>query len=597
MEDKAKQNVKPAKVKPAKIKPVKKQEHEGKNKLVLFLSFLFLGALFVSFIVPVYYVPLFNNISSRYGLSIDIARKLTLLDLALSSVGIETPNMAVAFKQNEVEYEPDVFLISRFNMDGASHLINAKETYYHEYERTHKRPAEVAGVYRDGTAVDVPEIDGDLRGVRALPEENYFDGDDVEFTDFSYKKSTVTTSSKDEVMGSKRRQVRGSFDRQEQGTQNGQGKGSKPAPLPDFASSIYDQAGKGETQTLENSRMVKPVVSGDSFSVIRSESVVAKLVGDTSFTDMFSPLKNFGGYNGILGYYIKDTLPSKTNLFNFFGNSGQDVFNSYFYSHAAVDRKYIESSKHLAEIAFNGDEPQDEILIARGQKQDKIPTVKELDMSPLDLILTVKHNMKECREAGERYRLEVAPLQTAYENAKTNIIRISENRNNFAWRGAPGSCDGDNERCRPTKLLRRSWNDNVRNAKEKCIAIRQKNKAYANSCKMEYTWDTENNDSCEAIAALELDGGEPWVEFQDIIERKYCRVHVKWLHLNVSKKFNTGCGSEAGISLWNLSHPDAAERQIQYSARRDCVTKINNLFDAIDANMQLDTKPGFVFVD
>ena len=176
-----------------------------------------------------------------------------MLDLALSSFGIETKNMAEAFKKQEVVYEPDVFLSSRFE-SGTNRLINARETYYHEYEKTRRRPAEIAGIYQNGNQANTPQIDGDLKGVRALPKDNYFDDDG--FTDFSYKRATARSANRAEDLGAKR-QVRGSFDRQGQSAQDRQGASSKKhEPLPDFASSIYDEENKEKPLTLANSRMV-----------------------------------------------------------------------------------------------------------------------------------------------------------------------------------------------------------------------------------------------------------------------------------------------------------------------------------------------------
>ena len=606
-------NIKPevVNIKPAvNIRPAAKQEQTSQNKFFLVLSFIFLAALLISFMVPVYYVPLFKNISERYGLSSDIARKLTMFDLALNTFGIETPNMAAAFKKQDIEYEPDVFYTSRFESDGSRRLINAKETYYHEYERTKKRPPEIAGIYQDKTAVKTPEIDGDLKGVRALPKGN-FDKDDG-FTDFSYKKATATTESKDEIMGSKRRQVRGSFDRQGQGANAAQGQANnakKHEPLPDFAASIYDQKGIGETQTLNNSRMVKPIVSGQDFVVVKPESVIAKLVGDSSFTDTFSALRNFGGYDGALGFYVKDTLP-KAGLFDFLGLSGKDVFTSYFYSHAAVGRKYMESSKHLSEIAFHGDEPQDEILVARGQKQDKVPNMDPAEMSPLTLILTVKRNMKQCEDARSTYEQKIRRLRPEYEEAKNKIIDISEGRvtvgsyPNYAWRGAPGSCQCDGNRCQPTMQLRDLWNKNVRTAREKCIAIRNAGIDYANACQMEYTLKDDNKDTCEAINALELDGHEPWFEISDLLPgNRICRVHVKWKNIGTARSFQK-CGSEEGIDncefrilsseLSNTTPPSCSSDR-QQESRNDCVEQIGNLFSEIDNNVKLEGKPGYMF--
>lgn len=577
MNDKAKPIKKPV------SKQMQEQEQKRQNKFFLVMSFVFLFALLVSLIVPVYYVPLFSNISARYGLSSDITRKLTLLDLALSSLGIETPNMAAAFKQKKVEYEPDIFLTSRFfNDDGNNRLINVKETYYHEYERTRKRPAEIAGIYRDGKEVDTLQIDGELKGVRVLPEGNSFvDFEDDGFTDFTYKSATATTASKDDVMGSKRRQVRGSFDMQSQPEQGQAATPNKPEPLPDFASSVYNRDENSETQTLENSRMIKPVVSGPEFIVTKPEGAIAQLVGDSSFTDTFASLTNFGGYEGALGYYVKDDLPQKPP-FSLFGNIGQDLFTSYFYSHAAVGRKYVESSKHLSEIAFHGDEPQDEILIAKGQKQDKVPVTTELeDLSvPLDFVLTARKNIKECREAGERYQQEIASLKSDYENFKTQLKNISSNSNNMAKKGAPGCCQGwaDIIGVR-TETLRNQWNQLLTKLKARCKAIENKDRAYAESCKMDYTRDP-NKDDCDSIDALSLNKG-PYIE-----NWYRCEKVIKWSNLGASKTFQ-GCGGYT-----NFPNDDN-----EIAARQDCVNKEEALFAAIDTNVQLEPKPGFMFVD
>ncbi len=587
MKDKLKPNIQPS----GNITPAAKQEQKGQNKIFLGLSLLLLLVLLISMMIPVYYVPLFNNISAKYGLSVDVSRKLNLLDLALSSFGIETPNVAAAFKKYKFEYEPDVFYSSRFNVNSKSRLINAKETYYHEYERTHKRPPEIAGIYQNGKEANTPVIDGDLKGVRALPKDSSADFGDNSFTGFSYKNGAVSPSIRDEIMGSTRRKVRGSFDKS---GQDGDDKKSKREPLPDFASSIYSQDAKeGETQTLENSRMVKPLVQKEEFVVINPDNVISKLIGDKSFTDTFAAMTNFGGYGGALGYYVKDNLP-QFNMLDFFKSSGKQVFTSYLYSHAAVGREYVESAKYLAEKAFHGDEPINEILIAKGQKKDKVPTMDPADMSPIELVLTVRRNMRECNEAGERYVQEVAPLRTAYENAKAKLRKIShgdsvDGLENVAVAGVPGSCEeytwtpfGQTAAGRRTFRLRNKWNNLVDEAKKKCVAIRNKERTYAEACKMNYSNDP-NKDTCEAIEDLRVKGGTDWWEFFQGI----CRANViwQWPNFHHAKTFH-GCG---GLEMW--------DSQGEIAASNDCETKQNHLFNEIDANVQLQAKDGFVFVD
>ena len=585
------------------IKPVSKQlqeqEEKRQNRFFLVMSFLFLLALIVSFMVPVYYVPLLNNISSKYGLSADITRKLTLLDLALSSLGIETPNMAAVFKKQNTEYEPDIFYASRFSDLGTKNrLINVKETYYHEYERTRKRPAELAGIYQDKTAVSTPEISGNLKGVRALPDDGYLDADgfgdsvnsnkDDGFTDFSYKKATATSANQDEIMGSKRRQVRGSFDRQGQGVEGegdaqGEGKSSnKRESLPGFASSIYQQDEATETQTLENSRMVKPVVSGEQFSVTKPDGVISKLIGDSSFTDTFASLSNFGGYDGVLGYYVKDDMPKK-GFIDFFGNTGKDVFSSYFYSHVAVGRKYLESSKHLSEIAFHGDEPQDEVLIAKGQKQDKVPSSVDMaEMSPISLILTVKRNIKECNDGRQQYEETVRVLKTEYDNLKNQLKDISlGNPNNPAENGAPGSCNDTVTVLwftipvgSATAVLRNQWNGLLPQLKAKCLEIQNAQIAYAEACKMDYSRD-DTKDNCDSIDAFEVKGGQDAYQLNCPTNPGWtvCNHCIIWENVYRSKTFR-GCTS-----------------------RDDCAQKQDDLFEEIDKNIQLEPKDGFMFVN
>ena len=560
--------------KPVNIKPVQKQDEKGQKKLILFFSFLFLLALFVSFLVPVYYVPLFKNISSRYGLSSDIARQLTLLDLALSSLGIETPKMASAFQKYEIEYEPDIFYTSRFDAEGKNRLINARETYYHEYERTRKRPAEIAGIYKDDTAVSVPEIDGNVSGVRALPKSDFLDLDD----DFDTKASS-TTANKDGRLDSRRRQVRSSFDRkimwQDQAT-GGQGANTnKPEPLPDFASSIYVRNTQNEIQTLENSRMVKPVNKDVPFTVVKPQGTIAKLVGNIGLTEAFSASTSFGTYDGALGYYIKDDLPKFTNLYNFLGNSGKDMFSSYFYSNSAVNRQFDESSKHLSEIAFHADERQNEILIAKEQKKRKAVQVSPTG-SPLVLMLTVKKNLRACDAARESYQLAVRPLLQQYHEAKKELRKISTDNTNVAKKGAPGDCRGpmqgleflaETQIFYKTYWLREgaegNWNGWVDKLKDLCYEIDQEAEKYTNACRMVYKRDN-SKDTCESILALKLKGDEN--NLPD------CHLHV----------------------VWEYPKPEKSPTFDGCDSREDCAQKQDALFAEIDNNIEVLTKPGYV---
>ena len=192
------------------IKPVKTKQ-QSQKKLYLGLVLLLILAMFITIAVPVSYVPLLSNIASKFGLSISVARKLTLLDLALSSVGVETKNMQEAFKKQEIVNEPQMFLSSIFEPQ-TERLLNAREIYYNEYEKTRRRPSEIAGIYQDGKEADAPEISGELKGIRALPSDDYLSSSQG-FEDGSYG-ADAGKSAVNKGRGT-RRQARSSYDRQD----------------------------------------------------------------------------------------------------------------------------------------------------------------------------------------------------------------------------------------------------------------------------------------------------------------------------------------------------------------------------------------------
>ena len=227
----------------------------------------------------------------------------------------------------------------------------------------------------------------------------------------------------------------------------------------------------------------------------------------------------------------------------------------------------------MAEIAFHGDEPQDEILVARGQKQDKVPHMDEADMSPITFLIKVKQNMRQCEEARQHYEAQVRAIKQQYETHKNRLIAISEGEDfstfegltNVAVKGVPGSCVHSSEEWKDhTYKLRTRWNTIIDKIKEQCNRLDTEGQIYAESCQMEYKRD-QALDDCDSLEALRLDGGTPWLSLPP------CRRVVKWHNLNASPTFN-GCTS-----------------------REDCVTKEKALFKKIDENVQLDAKPGYMF--
>ena len=552
------------KIKP-NIRPVMGRQQKSQKRFFLVMSLLFLAALLISMLSPVYYVPLFKNIAIKYGLSVDIAKQLTLFDLALSSLGVETENMARAFQKYKVEYEPDIFLSSRASTEGS--LIDFDKIYqgpeYADDIQSKKQNA-AGGIVEAGRTATA----------RAINRSNLKDNDRI--SDLNSGKYTEYIDVDDELTGSKRRQVRGSFDIQDEGPIDVEALAVSRAYPDDNRPSYSEEVAR---KTEEEFPTVKPVIIGETPNFAKPERRIAELVGDSSFTDTFSSLRNFGGHEGILGYYIKDDMPVP-GFFHLFGTAGEDAFLAYFYSHAAARRKYIESAKHFSEVAFQGDEPKDEILIARGQKEENIPPVDIDEVSPLALILVLRHNMRECNAAHKVYENDMKRLRRDYNNYKTQLKNISRDENNVAISGAPGSCNEFTHfpppsgplvpLGRPAKELRDTWNGLVGNLKTKCEAILNAGRTYAAACKMTYE-PNPAEDSCDAIDALEVSGGTDWFDLMGGEEFGICRGYIIWTHPNKSKTFH-GCNS-----------------------REECAQAQDDLFEAIANNVVIDSEPGFIF--
>lgn len=580
-----------------------KQEQQKQKRISLVLAFLLVFIVFAAIAVPVSYIPFLNNIAHKFGLPTAITRQLTLLDLALSSLGVETAAMKAAFAQKEIVEEPaDPIFYSRFEA-GGSRLINAREAYYHEFERTRRRPDEISGIYKDGKTVDTPDLaQGQVGGVRSLPEEDYL-SDDISGTNqgSSFKEGANTGSSfgvksagesytVDTAAGGAQadaRKARQSIDKEED-------KDTKSS-MPGFVSSVYANNGaskggnQGQTSTqtvdINNSRMIKPVLKGSTFGVSRKETPLETFVGNSDFAKNLSNLRSFGGHD-VLGFYIADDAPKNTGrgTFQKFGTSGEDAINSYFYSHVAVGRKYRTSAKYLAELAFSGEKANnEEILVARGQKEDRAPSAAE-GMSPVTMMKSAEQKMKECNKARQEYEESTKELREDFTSFRKQLISLSQETH----KGAPGACrkhyiqinwfdgtpfiqmfDWGNNLAQQ----RMNWNSYIDTLKDKCEKLDQKAVLYAQGCNMEFSRDP-NKDNCASLLALKVN--PPTKDQGDLpcppMNRPCnCESHIIWANLAQSPTFN-GCNN-----------------------KEECLNAINDLFNAISENENLTPNSDFAF--
>lgn len=467
-----KQAQKTAKKANMQARPNQRAERQKKTYLILGLVLVLL--VFSAVVVPVSYIPLLNNIAHKFGLSTEITRQLTLVDLALDSLGVETARAKEAFKQNEVNDAPSPILYSRYEPE-ISHLINARETYYYEYERTRRRPDEIAGVYKDGQEVATPNLKQDkVKGVRALPSEDYLD-DAAAYGPQDYESSAVKsgtaanasrrrsrlgpngaayTVSADEISAdgtnkADARKVRRSFDKET-------GKSGESSAMPSFVSTVYannstansgtnSQTQTAETQTetldINNSRMIKPVFKGENFNVSKRDTPMETLFGSSDFVRNLNSLR-FGGHEA-LGFFVADDVPTSSGLGNLktLKRIGNDVLNAYFYSYLAPNRKYQESAKYLSDAAFTGEEVKEEVLLPRGQENTKPPVIASNSLTPIE-IQVIDSNRKECADARVVYLQNTASLVEEYSDKKNELLLLTmASTDNYGWGGAPGYCE------------------------------------------------------------------------------------------------------------------------------------------------------------
>ena len=658
----------------AKAQPSTRKENQNKRNFILPLLLLLM--IFAAIAVPVSYIPFLNNIAQKFGLPPEMTRQLTLTDLALNSLGIETDAMKAAFKQSDITAGPaDPVFYSRFEPE-MSHLINARETYFYEFERTRRRPAEISGIYKDGKEVSTPNLkQGQVAGVRALPKEdkmqddsypgasfgaapnasqggargdvkgdasnssadagsvsgsdsakNAADGGDdsaeggkssagrsnrLNSRDVGYGTSGYSVGQDYSVAGGSQnnRQSRSSFDRTKDADGN-------PVAMPNFVSSVYagPQSGgqnNGDDKPLDinNSNMIRPVVKGQSFRVGRQDTPIEQFLGSSEFASTLNGLHSFGGY-GTLGFYVADDIPENTGrgTFTKFGASGEDAINSYFYSYLASGRKYSESSKYLAEIAFSGEKAaNEEILIARGQKNPKPHTLPEGD-SPLKVMTKVQETIRTCNEA-ERHYLEVT-RQTRQEYVeKRNHLKNIANNNSTPYmgdvpKGAPGSCEGTvtitltlfgyeipirtRDLNTPLQQARSEWNSTLHRLKQLCENLQNEEETYVNTCHMRYEVD-DTLDNCNSWDALRVEGdGETSISLWDSV--------TTWWDEHINNNPNAWRNLDCATTVrWEIAHgPNPSPTFNGCSSPQSCQDAVDDMVSNIEQNVKVTPTGNFL---
>lgn len=481
-------------------KVVKKANlQRNKKQFVLGLIVLLFGGIVVATAMPMANIPLFSGLISRLNIPDEISRSLTLADLAAYSLGFSSDKITSAMGSNIYD---NVGGLSPFGAPSTNRLLNAREAYLEEYRKTGIRPDEIAGSFSDGAELSTPDVGrGFTRGTRSTPS---FNGDNPYDYNEGFTTSEFGNMSSDDVSSS--------------------------------TSSNLNTA-----MTLSNSRMVKPT-SEQGFSVGGAGSVINRFM-EGSISRARGRLGSMGGFN-TMAQKVANSIGGR-GQFNAFRTSGQDMAHAYFYSHTATTQGWKDGAKHLAEVAFDGEDVGDEVLVVPDEAQEVL-TIAD-SSRPGTVLSAAGGNIARCRSAASTYEQTRKQLVDNYNKAKNKLLDIVTDTNNVAVGGVPGSCEQSKIisplRKKTHELRENQWNPAVDELILACQKLQKSQATFADACNMDYVGAAnigtcENGkECCASYKALKLAGGEGSFKWS-------CRSHIKWKSIAYSNYWSStkGCG-------------------------------------------------------
>lgn len=427
-----------------------------KNKrwtLVFILLLLLLAFTVIS--APMADIPFLGRMGGWFGLNDESMRSISFGDFAAYSFGVAEGGRLASVRNSQYSVYESSGGLSPFSLQSSNRLIDAKEAYLKEFDRTGKwnnikgsaggmdieapEGVNVAGYYSGNDAV-APVID-------PQSEQGYKD---------TYGKPFVSTVDE----------------------------GALEDAYAASSATKYDDNGNLVLRSITIGKPFKSKKQGKIRSARSDEN-------NMYFQALNSKAKYRFGRLGAMGNSMARTTRIATNIgsgrqLNVFGNSGRDMGRAYFLSVSALGQKYNDVIKNVSDAAFDGSIVEAEDLIAEGEKAERPDSngrdVSNVKNAPSTIMNRISKDIDVCKEAKKQYHEALKEDGKVYRELRT---QLSDAR--YDGGQIPGKCTWGWPFHPVVISKRQQWNSIVDAMASTCESINEKGSSYADMCGFNYT--------------------------------------------------------------------------------------------------------------
>lgn len=431
------------------------------KRLTLVAILILLMLAFSVMTMPMADIPFLGRMGNVFGLNDDSMRSLNFTDFAAYSLGAKDGGRLASVRSNQYSVYESAGGLSPFSLQAGNRMIDAKESYLAEFDRTGKwnniRGSASGRDIEAPEGVSVPAYYGN-KGIEAVAPA--IDPESSKGYDDAYGKPLVKSFESDSIDSAYQ------------------------------ASSLteYDSNGNMVLKNSDKNRPFRSNYSGKMRSARSDEDNVYFQAIDSKVKALrLGRLGTMGG-NGARTTRVGTSIGSSRQL-NAFGFSGRDMGRVYYLSSQARGQKYNDVAKNVAEAAFDGGEVQAEDMLAVDEKTPHVLTSAEMSLiagsaseSSSAIIDKTNKKMEECLKAA----ISDEDIQTARENfvnAKSAFLSLN----------APCMCSTDKTytgapewRTVSCNAQRQNWDEKIDELKDYCEKIHQKIERVSAICGFNY---------------------------------------------------------------------------------------------------------------
>lgn len=442
---------------------------------ILALVLILLMFLLTAITMPMSQIPILGRMGSIFGLTDESMRALTLSDFAAYTFGVEGGGRLASVRNAQYSVYDNSGGLSPFAKQSADRLLDAKQAYLKEFDKTGKWNAVYGSASgRDdiadpegigmgssyyGSNAVAPSIDANTNAAAegAYGQPFVPDGQDIALEE-AYADSSVTE---------------------------------------------IDENGKMVLRTSSRVNMILPRGSGGALKSARSDpdTMYFQALDDKSKKIKVGRLGAFGGLNARVARVGTNIGPG--GGLRYFGASGADMGRVYYLSSTAKSQKYNDVAKNVVEAAWDGGVVETEDMVAVGEQSEKV--VDSVEKAPSTIISKANTSRSACAYARARYDQAFREQGEKFKKMRAELQRIGEDSGSGT--GVPGSCVHSwgipkKNRAKRKKSMetRAQWNAQIDAMITMCKELRNTGENYAGQCGMNYKQDVGCGDLEKAKA-------------------------------------------------------------------------------------------------